>query len=125
MRRLFSQIAIGLTLNLPMIAYAQSGAPTDFKSLAGMVVKVLNALTTLAIGVAIFYYLLGVTRSIADTGSAKGWERLRNQAVWGIFAIFLMVAIWAILNLISNALFGVSSQGGTSPGALPPVTRAA
>jgi hypothetical protein len=55
-------------------------------------------------------------------GISKGdkMTELRTYIVWGILALFLMVSIWGVLQLLQNTLFGgdasVSSPAGSYGG---------
>ena len=93
-----------LLLASPTVALA-AGAPTDFKSLANLVVSIIETATAVAIGLGVFYYLWGIATAFKDGDSAKGWEKFRPQVTWGIFALFVMVMIWGILRVLQNTLF--------------------
>ncbi len=91
---------------LPFVAFAQPAAPTDFKSLAGFIVTLINAAIAVLLSAAVLYYMYGVVNAMRAGDSTKGWERLRAQAGWGIFAIFIMFFVWAIVRVLGNTLFG-------------------
>jgi hypothetical protein len=98
-------IGIFLLVALPAMALAQTAAPTDFKSLANLVVNIITAATAVVIGLGVLYYLWGIIVALKDGGSAKGWEKFRTLAPWGIFILFVMVMIWGILRVLGNTLF--------------------
>lgn len=91
---------------MPAVAFAAS-APTDFKSLADLLVNIITAATAIVIGLGVVYYLWGVASSILKSGEggAKGWENFRTHVLWGVLIIFVMVSIWGILRVLSNTLF--------------------
>ena len=84
-------------------------APTTFKGLAAFLVTIISALTALAVGIGVLYFLWGAATSIFDAGSAKSWEKFKNQFVVGIFVLFVMFSIWGILSLLGNSLFGTNN----------------
>jgi hypothetical protein len=84
----------------------QSATLTDFKSLADFVISLINSAIALLLGAAVLYYMWGVVNAMRAGDSTKGWQRLREQAGWGVFAIFVMFFIWAIVRVLGNTLFG-------------------
>lgn len=89
---------------IPTLALA-AAAPTDFKNLANMLVDIIRTATIVVVGLGFVYYLWGIVLALKEGGSAKGWEKFRTMAPWGILIIFVMVSIWQILRLLSNTLF--------------------
>ena len=101
-----SALLVAILWGIPLVASAAIGvAPTDFKSLAKLAIEIINTLTVLAVGVGIVYYMWGVVTALNESGSAKAWERLRVQIVWGILALFVMFSIGGILRVLTSSLF--------------------
>lgn len=109
MKKYLRRALVTLAAFFPCAASAQT-APTTFAGLAAIAVNVISILTGLAMGVGVFYYFLGMAKTMSESGSAKGWSRLRDQAVWGVLAIFVMVAVWGLLRVIALSLFGTSIE---------------
>jgi hypothetical protein len=89
---------------MPAVALAAS-PPTDFKSLANLLVDIIRTATVVVVGLGVVYYLWGIVAGLRDGASTKGWEKLRTLAPWGILIIFVMVSIWQILRVLENTLF--------------------
>lgn len=89
----------------PALALAQS-APQNFSGLANLIVQIITAATALVIGLGVLYYTWGIVKALTEVGSAKGREILKKQVPWGIFAIFLIFFVWAIIRVLQNTLFG-------------------
>lgn len=85
-----------------------AAAPTDFKSLADLLVDIIRTATVVIVGLGFVYYLWGIALALKEGGSAKGWEKFRTLAPWGILIIFVMVSVWQILRVLSNTLFPTS-----------------
>ncbi len=96
---------IAVFFALPLMASAATGAPTDFKGLALLIVGIINTITGVAVSIGVIYYLWNVAVSINDASSAKSWENFRKQILWGILALFVMFSIWGILRILDNTLF--------------------
>lgn len=95
------------TASVGLLPYAASAAtsPTDLKSLAKVLVDLINIAIPVLISLGVVYYLWGIAYSIKDAGSAKSWANFRTQIAWGILALFMMVSIWGILRLLDNTFF--------------------
>lgn len=107
MRALFLRAALVAFLSsLPAAALA-AAPPTDFKSLANLVVDIIRTATIVVVGLGVVYYLWGIATSILKSGEggAKSWEAFRSHVLWGVLILFVMVSIWQILRVLSNTLF--------------------
>lgn len=65
---------------------------------------ILNPLITLLFAVALGYFLFGLLRFIQNQDDANAQEEGKRHMVWGVIGIFLMVAVYGILNLIGATL---------------------
>lgn len=109
MLRLVSIVSI---LSLPMAAYA--AAPRTFKELADLIVSILDGGTALLVLGAIVIYFWGISTNLLKMKD-EGGEVFKRYFFWGIVAIFVMVSVWGITNLLRNTLFGGNVGGsGTS-----------
>lgn len=66
--------------------------------------EILNPLITLLFAAAVGYFLYGVMVFIRNQGSEKDQEVGKQHMVWGVIGIFLMIAVYGILNLIANSV---------------------
>ncbi|HWP61041.1 MAG TPA: hypothetical protein VN495_00350 [Candidatus Paceibacterota bacterium] len=101
---------------VPAISFAQT-TPTDFKSLANMLIKIITMATSVVITLAFVYYLWSIATVFQDSGSAKGWEALRTRALWGIIILFVIFSIGGILHVLSVTFF--QWQGGIDTSKIP------
>jgi hypothetical protein len=91
-----------LLLLLPQVASA--AAARTFSELANQLVVIMDSAAAVLIVIGLAIYLFGVA-----TGLNKDANKLaetRTYLVWGVAALFLMVSIWGILQLLQNTLFG-------------------
>lgn len=87
---------------LPLsFVYAQ-----DFKSFAGRVIGVLNAVSALLMSLAVLFFIIGVIRFIGSAGDDKSRAEGRQMMVWGTLALFIMVGVWGLVNLIKATFLG-------------------
>ena len=93
---------------LPLITLAQ----TTFFTILGAILVAINRLVPLVMTLAIFVFLWGLAKYIFQTDTVEGKESARNIMVWGIIAIFVMVSLWGLVNLL-EVLTGVNT--GAAP----------
>lgn len=92
------------TLALP--ARAQD-TPEDFEDLADLLIGIFNLLIQLltVVALAVFFWGLAqyVFKADEDPAIAKG----KFLMTWGILALFVLISVWGILQLIYGDLFSV------------------
>lgn len=95
-------------LFLPTIVYANT---SYILSLLLGVYLLINSTIPVIIGLAVIFFLWGLAKFILQTDSVEGRKSARDQMVWGIIAISVMVSIWGLVNLLRVAL-GFGGWGG-------------
>lgn len=98
LRILGSSLATGATLLLPVIASAQTISDTlIFLSV------ILNGIIGLFITLAIVVFFWGLIRYLWSMGPEEAHEGIKIM-FWGVVAIFVMVSIWGIIQLLQRSL---------------------
>lgn len=72
-----------------------------FSGLVGLLIALMFVLATLL-------FLWGVTKFLSKADDAKEREEGKNFMIWGIIALFVMTAAWALSGVIGNT-FGFST----------------
>ncbi len=96
------------------IAYA------DIDSLLYKVNKVIiNPIIVLMFAIALLYFLIGMFQFIANSESEEKRTSGKSHMLWGVVGMFIMVAVFTIMSIITNTL-GIkyindpaSNHGGT------------
>ncbi|KKS30815.1 MAG: hypothetical protein UV60_C0006G0081 [Parcubacteria group bacterium GW2011_GWA2_43_11] len=78
----------------------------DFKSIATIFVNLLNTSVLLIMAMAVFFFVIGAIRFIATAGDDKSRSEGKQMMVWGTLSLFVMVAVWGIVNIIRTTFFG-------------------
>lgn len=96
----------------PLPAFAQGCDVTDFLSLAGCLVDLLNFFVPFLIGIGLMLFFWGLAKFILaqSAGDQQGISGGRQLMIWGIVALFVMVSIWGIVQILANTFgwtFGV------------------
>ncbi len=93
------------TLFAPVLASAVTTAP--FGGLKGFLVeikKLLGDVIPLLVALAIIYFFWGLVQFLKNAGDVKTHEDGKNKIIWGLLAIFVMLSIAGILELIGSTL---------------------
>jgi len=121
-------IIFGMLLTLPMLVSAQPAVDSYLGTLITQGTTLLGQLLTFLIALAVVWFIWNVVRYTMSSDDADK-EKAKNQMVWGIIAIAVIVSIWGIVGLLRVA-FGVESgvvptdlQNMIPGGAVVPATR--
>ena len=119
--------AIAFVFALPLITLAQNpaafnggggGGDQGIKKLIGMVGGIVQALIPIVIGLGVLVFLWGVLKYVlasSDAGKGEG----RTFMLWGIIALFVMVSVWGLVNILRDSL-ELNTNTPTAP-AIPKV----
>ena len=109
----FTKITIAsASVVLPSIAAAQTLQRTSltFSTLVDQIINLMNSLIPLLVGFAIIFFFIGIIRYIYKSGDAKGRAGGRSTIIWSLIGLFVIFALWGILQLMQGAFFGASSN---------------
>jgi hypothetical protein len=96
---------------LPVVAWAQI---TNFQALVATIADVIEALIPVLIGLAILAFFWGLVRFVFAAGDEEARERGKKIMIWGIIAIFIMIALWGIINFLLDT-FGLDPARRQAP----------
>lgn len=65
---------------------------------------ILNPLITLLFAIAVVYFSWGIFEFIRDSDSGEAREKGKSHMVYGIVGMFIMIAVFGIMRLITNTL---------------------
>lgn len=96
------------------IAYAAT--PQSFEELINFLVfDLLNPIIFLLGSIAFLVFFWGVARYIFSAGNDDAKEYGRNIMLYGIIALFMLVSLWGLAQIVKNTFFK-SSPTPTNPG---------
>ena len=96
-----------------MIAYAQNTATDEINRIAVLldnISSIIDILIIIAVSLVFLYFFWKVGQFIL-AGDAT-YEKLKREIIWSVLAIFLLVSIWGIINLLQNILFPTQEGSG-------------
>lgn len=110
LRPLFTKTAglgyglLAWTLALPVRA---QDTPEDFEDLADLLIGIFNLLIQLLTAVALAVFLWGLAQYVFKADEDPAIAKGKFLMTWGILALFVLVSVWGILQLIYGDLFSV------------------
>lgn len=86
---------------------------------------IINPLIILMFAIAAIYFIYGLFEFIKDADSSDAREKGKQHIIWGLIGMFIMVAVYFIMELILGTLGIGSNQIDISPDGiqinLPPI----
>ena len=67
---------------------------------------ILGSIVPIIFALALLFFLWGLAKFILSAGDESARKEGRNIMIWGIIALFIMVSVWGLVNLLVET-FGV------------------
>lgn len=98
----YAAVAFGViaVFAFPLVTSARSNG---LKNIVGEAGGLIQALIPIVIGLAVLVFLWGVLRYVIASDDA-GKEQGRVFMLWGIIALFVMVSVWGLVNILRETL---------------------
>jgi len=84
-------------------------------TLVEKIMSILNVVIPLLIALAVVIFLWGVVQYITAGGDEEKRKEARNTMIWGIVGLFVMVAVWGLVNVLVST-FGLETTVPQVPG---------
>jgi len=100
------KLIIGALLALPTTMFAQTGGGTfaGLQTLATGFGGLVSTLIPIVMGLAVLVFFWGLVKYISSTSDESSKLDGKNLMIWGMIALFVMVALWGILGWFQNEL---------------------
>jgi small-conductance mechanosensitive channel len=96
------KVVTALLLVTPMLSSAQALA--QINTLAGAFGAIVNVLIPIMMALAVLAFFWGLVKYIASASDEAAKESGKNLMIWGMIALFVMVALWGILGWVQSNL---------------------
>ncbi len=103
---------------LPVMVLAASPDLSFFETLVEGIQDVVNLLIPLVIALGLLFFIWGLVQYIAASGDEAAKEEGKRKMIWGVIALFVIVAVWGLVNLLAQ-LTGVDTGGSADLPAIP------
>jgi membrane protease YdiL (CAAX protease family) len=111
MKKFTSYIALALLIPLSVLA---QGPTID--SLLDDIASLFESIIPILLTLAILTFFWGLVKFINHAGDQKAVEEGRQIMLWGMIAIFVMVALWSIIGYMQSELgLDFNTNLGTLP----------
>lgn len=62
----------------------------------------INLATPIVVALALLYFFWGLAQYILNSSDDKKQKEGKNIMIWGIIALFVMVSVWGIINVVRD-----------------------
>ena len=107
------KIIIGALLMAPAFAFAQNFAAVN--TLAAGFGKIVNTLIPIMMALAVLAFFWGLVKYIASASDEAAKEGGKTLMIWGMIALFVMVALWGILGWVQGQLGLTGTVSSSKP----------
>jgi hypothetical protein len=87
---------------LPFLTLAEK--VKDIGGVISLVKGLFGSVLPLIMTLAVFYFLWTLANYVRKAGEEQA--EARQQMIWGIIILFVMVSLWGIVNILRATLFG-------------------
>lgn len=102
-------VIAALFIATPFVAQAQ--AFSDFRGLVNFLVILFNQAIALLVGLGVVYLLYGIVKTITHADNEQIRSDGRQVMLYGVIALFVIVSMWGLVNLLVGTFFGGSVPG--------------
>ena len=119
MRKIIISAASAVSLLTPFVVGAQNPNVGYFTSILSQVQGIVTTLIPFMFALAFLFFLFGLVKFMFSAGNEDAKDNGRRIMIWGIVILFVMVAVWGIVNLVVGVT-GIGFDGAptqpTAPG---------
>lgn len=109
MKNRIISVAVVAASFAPMLALADSRIEQRVGSVVQTVGNIINFLIPVAFALAVLYFFYGLAKFILDSGNEEAKVQGKNIMINGIMALFIMVTLYGIINLLGD-FFGIQTN---------------
>lgn len=99
--RILSLVAGGLIS--PLLVFA--APPSDFSGVVKILLSLLAYLVPVIIAITLIVVLWAGAQLILHADNPNKRTENRSTLIWGILVLFIMISVWAIINIFRVAVF--------------------
>ena len=102
MKKILASLSVAL---LPSLIFAQQvvGYTGGFSSIQQTLATLkgfINVLIPFVIGLAVLMFIIGLIQFVTSGGDEDKHVAARNTIIWGVIIIFVMTAVWGLVNIL-------------------------
>ena len=89
---------LGILALTPVVAFAATTLDNVFDDIGNLI----GLATPIIVGLALLFFFIGLAKYILNTGDEEKKDEGKNIMIWGIIALFVMVSVWGLVNLLAD-----------------------
>lgn len=74
----------------------------DLFGVLDQIANLINLATPIVVALALLYFFWGLAQYILNAGNEEKKKQGRDIMIWGILALFIMVSVWGIINVVRD-----------------------
>jgi hypothetical protein len=78
----------------------------NFKEIVELLSEIVSDATVVIVALAFLTFLWGLARFILSAGDEKAIDDGKKIMLWGTIALFVMVSVWGIVEILERTFFG-------------------
>jgi len=113
MMKTTTKLAIASTfagLMTPFLAFAQDVGPVF--TLVNAFGQLVQVALPIGVGLALLFFIYALAKFILNSDDEEARKKARQQMIWGVVALFVIVSIWGLVGYIGR-IFGVDQQNSS------------
>lgn len=87
----------------------------DLFGILTILADLINLATPIVVALALLYFFWGLATYILNASNEEKKKDGRNIMIWGILALFIMVSVWGIINVVRDT-FQLNNNNINVPG---------
>lgn len=103
--------ALMLAFFAPLLTFAQEAPDFSYlESAIASIGQIVAQLIPIVIAIGLLFFIWGLVQFIAASGDEASKEEGKRKMVWGILALFVIVAVWGLVGILAD-LTGIEIGG--------------
>lgn len=90
-------LGLGVVVLTPAIALA-----ADLDSVLDTMGDLIGTATPIVVALALLYFFYGLAKYILNSSDEEKKDEGKSIMIWGIIALFVMVSVWGLVNILAN-----------------------
>ena len=76
--------------------------------------EVIGTLTPIVVALALLFFFWGLAKYILAAGDESKKAEGRSTMIWGVIALFVIVSVWGLVQVLQQTFLGTTSPDGTA-----------
>lgn len=90
-------LGLGVVILTPAIALA-----ADLDSVLDTMGSLIGTATPIVVALALLFFFYGLAKYILNSSDEEKKDEGKSIMIWGIIALFIMVSVWGLVNILAN-----------------------